>query len=62
MADGRRQATWEHTAAIAAAALSAMRETPVHPDKLNPYADDPPPTGGLALTSENIEVLKEWLD
>ena len=60
MADGRREAVWEHTAAIAAAALSAMSTESVHPNSLNPYADDPRPAG-MPLTADNIEVLKEWV-
>ena len=61
---GWREAQWEHTAAVAAAALSAMSEEPIHPWTLNPYAPEPETgrRGGLSLTADNIDVLKEWLD
>ena len=60
MADGRREAVWEHTGVIAAAALSVMRETMVQPWEINPYLSIPPPSG-LGLTSDNLSVLKEWV-
>ncbi len=60
MADGQREAQWEHTAAVAAAFLSAFGDD-VHPNKLNPYAPNPG-TPGMLVTADNIDILQELVD
>jgi len=58
MIEGRNRRLWEHTAMIAAAALSAFREKMIDPAKLNPYQSGRGRKTGIPLTAENIGILK----
>jgi len=58
MAEGRNRRLWDHTATVAAAALSAFREKPVDPAKLNPYETGHGKPTGIPITAENIGILK----
>ena len=58
MAEGRNRRLWDHTAAIAAAALSAFRDKMIDPAKLNPYRSGGKRSKGIPLTAENIDILK----
>ena len=61
MAEGRNRRLWDHTATIAAAALSAFREKPVEPAKLNPYESGSKKSTGIPLTAANIGILKTFV-
>ena len=58
MAEGRSRQLWEHTATIAAAAMSAFREKMIDPAKLNPYQQGRKRRKGIPLTRDNIGLLK----
>ena len=58
MAEGRNRRLWDHTAAIAAAALSSFRDKMIDPAKLNPYRSGSKRSKGIPLTAENIDILK----
>jgi len=58
MAEGRNRRLWDHTATIAAAALSSFREKMIDPAKLNPYRSCGKQSKGIPLTAGNIEILK----
>lgn len=58
MAEGRNRRLWDHTAAIAAAALSSFRDKIIDPAKLNPYRSGGKRSKGIPLTAENIDILK----
>jgi hypothetical protein len=58
MAEGRNRRLWDHTAAIAAAALSSFRDKMIDPAKLNPYRSGGKRSKGIPLTAGNIEILK----
>ena len=60
MAEGRNRRLWDHSATIAAAALSSFRERMIDPAKLHPYERGRRRSGGpsIPLTAENIEILK----
>jgi hypothetical protein len=54
---------WDHTATMAAAALSAFREKMIDPARLHPYERGGRSRcgKGIPLTAENITVLKALL-
>jgi hypothetical protein len=60
MAEGRNRRLWDHTATIAAAALSSFRDKMIDPAKLHPYERGRGRSGkqSIPLTAENIEILK----
>ena len=58
MAEGRNRRLWDHTATIAAAALSAFREKMIDPAKLHPYERGGRRSKGIPLTAGNIGLLK----
>ena len=60
MAEGRNRRLWDHSATIAAAALSAFRERMIDPAKLHPYERGKRRGGSqsIPLTAGNIEILK----
>ena len=58
MAEGRNRRLWDHTAAIAAAAMSAFREKMIDPAKFNPYERGGKRGKGIPLTRDNIGLLK----
>lgn len=58
MAEGRNRRLWDHTATIAAAALSAFRDEMVDPAKLHPYERGRRRTTGIPITAANIGLLK----
>ena len=60
MAEGRNRRLWDHSATIAAAALSAFRERMIDPARLHPYERGRRRGGSqsIPLTAENIEILK----
>jgi len=60
MAEGRNRRLWDHTATVAAAALSAMRDKMVDPAKIHPYekGDRQRASQGIPVTAENIAILK----
>ena len=57
MAEGRNRRLWDHSATIAAAALSSFRDKMIDPAKLHPYEKGRRRTG-IPITAGNIEVLK----
>lgn len=63
MAEGRNRRLWDHTATIAAAALSSFRDKMIDPAKLHPYEKGKRRSGSqsIPLTAENIEVLKVFV-
>jgi len=60
MAEGRNRRLWDHSATIAAAALSAFRDKMIDPAKLHPYEKGRSRSGkqSIPLTAENIDILK----
>lgn len=62
MAEGRNRRLWDHSATIAAAALSAFRDKMIDPAKLHPYEKGKSRRAGrsqsIPLTAENIEILR----
>ena len=58
MAEGRNRRLWDHTATIAAAALSAFRNKMIDPAKLHPYERGGKRSKGIPLTRDNIGLLK----
>ena len=60
MAEGRNRRLWDHTATIAAAALSAFRDKMIDPAKLHPYEHGGKRAGkkGIPITRDNIGLLK----
>ena len=60
MAEGRNRRMWDHSATIAAAALSAFRDKMIDPAKLHPYEKGRSRSGkqSIPLTADNIEILK----
>jgi len=60
MAEGRNRRLWDHSATIAAAALSAFRERMIDPARLHPYERGRRRGGSqsIPLTAGNIEILK----
>ena len=58
LAEGRSRRLWDHTAMIAAAALSAFREKMIDPAKLHPYERGGRHRKGIPLTAGNIGILK----
>ena len=58
MAEGRNRRLWDHTAMIAASALSSFRDKMVDPAKLNPYRSGGKRSKGIPLTAANIGILK----
>ncbi len=63
MAEGRNRRLWDHTATIAAAALSSFRDKMIDPAKLHPYEKGKRRSGSqsIPLTAENIDVLKVFV-
>ena len=63
MAEGRNRRLWDHTATMAAAALSNFRDKMIDPAKLHPYEKGKRRSGSqsIPLTAENIEVLKVFV-
>ena len=63
MAEGRNRRLWDHTATIAAAALSSFRDKMIDPAKLHPYEKGKRRSGSqsIPLTAENIEILKVFV-
>jgi len=63
MAEGRNRRLWDHTATIAAAALSAFREKMIDPATLHPYETGKHQSGSqnIPLTAANIGILKTVL-
>jgi hypothetical protein len=61
MAEGRNRRLWDHTATVAAAALSSFREKVIDPARLHPYergGGRGHGGRGIPLTAENITILK----
>jgi len=58
MAEGRNRRLWDHSATIAAAALSAFRAKMIDPAKLHPYERGGRKAKGIPLTAGNIGILK----
>ena len=58
MAEGRNRRLWDHSATIAAAALSAFRAKMIDPAKLHPYEHGGKRSKGIPLTAGNIGLLK----
>jgi hypothetical protein len=58
MAEGRNRRLWDHTATIAAAALSAFRAKMIDPARLHPYERGGGRSKGIPLTAGNIGLLK----
>ena len=60
MAEGRNRRLWDHSATIAAAALSAFRERMIDPVRLHPYQRGTRRRGqqSIPLTAGNIDILK----
>jgi len=58
MAEGRNRRLWDHSATIAAAALSAFRAKMIDPAKLHPYERGGKRSKGIPLTAGNIGILK----
>ena len=58
MAEGRNRRFWDHTATIAAAALSAFRAKMIDPARLHPYEHGGRRSKGIPLTADNIGLLK----
>ena len=58
MAEGRNRRLWDHSATIAAAALSAFRAKMIDPAKLHPYERGGKRSKGIPLTRDNIGLLK----
>ncbi len=58
MAEGRNRRLWDHSATIAAAALSAFRERMIDPAKFHPYRT--PRREGIPLTANTIGALKQF--
>ena len=60
MAEGRNRRLWDHSATIAAAALSSFRDKMIDPAKLHPYEKGKRRSGSqsIPLTAENIDILK----
>ena len=59
MAEGRNRRLWDHSATIAAAALSAFRAKMIDPAKLHPYERGGKRSKGIPLTRDNIGLLKK---
>ena len=58
MAEGRNRRLWDHSATIAAAALSAFRAKMIDPARLHPYEHGGRRSKGIPLTAGNIGLLK----
>jgi len=58
MAEGRNRRLWDHSATIAAAALSAFRNKMIDPARLHPYERGGRRSKGIPLTRDNIGLLK----
>ena len=63
MAEGRNRRLWDHSATIAAAALSAFRDKMIDPARLHPYEHGGKRSGsfgkrGIPITRDNIGLLK----
>ena len=58
MAEGRNRRLWDHSATIAAAALSAFRDKMIDPARLHPYERGGRRSKGIPLTRDNIGILK----
>jgi hypothetical protein len=58
MAEGRNRRLWDHTATVAAAAMSAFREKMIDPAKFHPYEGGGKGRKGIPLTAGNIGLLK----
>jgi len=60
MGEGRNRRTCDHTATIAAAALSSFHDKMIDPARLHPYEKGRRRSGkqSIPLTAENIEILK----
>ncbi len=60
MAEGRNRRLWDHSATIAAAALSSFRERMIDPARLHPYQRGKRRRGSqsIPLTAGNIDILK----
>ena len=60
MAEGRNRRLWDHSATIAAAALSSFRDKMIDPAKLHPYETGKHRSGSqnIPLTAANIDILK----
>jgi len=59
MAEGRNRRLWDHTATVAAAALSVMRDKMIDPAQVHPYEKgDRRALRGIPVTAENIAILK----
>jgi len=58
MAEGRNRRLWDHSATIAAAALSSFRDKMIDPARLHPYERGGKRKKGIPLTAGNIGILK----
>ena len=58
MAEGRNRRLWDHSATIAAAALSGFRNKMIDPARLHPYERGGRKSKGIPLTAGNIGLLK----